>query len=311
MRLQGLRVRRAFSLVELLVVIAIIGVLVALLLPAVQAARAAAARSSCQNNMKQIGLGIHNFNDTYKKLPKGWYVFYNPATNTGTAPSPGWGLQTAILPFVEQQPLYSQLTPDLTGATGMPTVATQPLLTTALSIYRCPSDTGLPVNLVFDSGNTYGRSNYGVNRDVIGPDTNNPPRPVELALDRILDGTSNTIFIGERESIGNCAFIWPGKANASTASFEGRAGKGINAFQPGCPPGTPGTGVAQRLAWTSRHVGGCLFTFGDASVHFISQTIDCDQSSDWTVYPFPYNNFTLQNLHHWNDGFPVASDSIN
>src|SRR5499427_6896199 len=88
--------RRAFTLVELLVVIAIIGVLVALLLPAVQAAREAARRMRCQNNLKQIGIAAHNFHDVNGELPRA----FSPIT--------GLSWQVNILPFIEQQSLYNQ-----------------------------------------------------------------------------------------------------------------------------------------------------------------------------------------------------------
>src|SRR6059058_3563002 len=98
--------RFAFTLVELLVVIAIIGVLVALLLPAVQAAREAARRMQCSNHMKQIGLGIQNYHDTFNSLPYGARARYVNTTST-TPTNQNWGpnLYVAILPFCEQKPL--------------------------------------------------------------------------------------------------------------------------------------------------------------------------------------------------------------
>jgi prepilin-type N-terminal cleavage/methylation domain-containing protein len=93
--------RCGFTLVELLVVIAIIGILVALLLPAVQAAREAARRATCLNHLKQIGIGLHNFHDAHSSLPPGWI---SRAGNEAE-----WGWAAFILPFVEQEPLYSQL----------------------------------------------------------------------------------------------------------------------------------------------------------------------------------------------------------
>lgn len=100
--------RRAFTLVELLVVIAIIGILVALLLPAVQAAREAARRMQCQNNLKQLGLALHNYHDTYKRLPS-----LAQGTNQAAVPErdSNYGMLGGIvhmLPFVEQTPLYDQ-----------------------------------------------------------------------------------------------------------------------------------------------------------------------------------------------------------
>src|SRR5687768_7712246 len=132
--MRSLRLNRGFTLVELLVVIAIIGVLVALLLPAVQAAREAARRSSCSNNLKQIGLGLQNYHDTYLKFPMAGFL-----TRPGTTPTdPGayhhtW--ITGILPFMEQKPLYDTINMNLI-AWGQPVVATP------LKILRCPSDGG-------------------------------------------------------------------------------------------------------------------------------------------------------------------------
>src|SRR5262245_60446709 len=98
--------RRGFTLVELLVVIAIIGVLVALLLPAVQSAREAARRSQCANNLKQLALGIHSYADTWQKMPSACM-----GGITGATDDDGWSWATAILPFVEQQALFMQLNP--------------------------------------------------------------------------------------------------------------------------------------------------------------------------------------------------------
>src|SRR5688500_18954736 len=105
------RRKSGFTLVELLVVIAIIGVLVALLLPAVQAAREAARRTQCVNNLKQLGLGIHNYHDTYKVIPPGALDF--GATPTAGPTIPSWGFATKILPFIEQGTVYDRLNPGM------------------------------------------------------------------------------------------------------------------------------------------------------------------------------------------------------
>lgn len=94
--------RNGFTLVELLVVIAIIGILVGLLLPAVQSAREAARRTQCMNNLRQIGMALHNYESAYKRLPAGW-IANRPDGE------PGWGWAVALLPFMEQSPVYNQL----------------------------------------------------------------------------------------------------------------------------------------------------------------------------------------------------------
>ncbi len=140
--------RPAFTLVELLVVIAIIGILVALLLPAVQAAREAARRMQCSNNLKQIGLAIHNYQTAHRKLPSGYvsYAMRRSATPPAWAAvdmntfdgAPGWGWATLLLPFLEQNALANSLRYDrpMWDPTNLPQLKTK------LGIFLCPSSSG-------------------------------------------------------------------------------------------------------------------------------------------------------------------------
>ncbi len=155
--MQGSQCRRSrgFTLVELLVVIAIIGILVSLLLPAVQAAREAARRMQCSNNLKQLALAAHNYHDTFKSFPMGYSVtIRQPSSNFNVQ---NWG--TAILPYIEQQPLYDQYNPNFaacnqSGAIGQANLV---VIQTILPTFVCPSappaatrvyDGAIPANAV-------------------------------------------------------------------------------------------------------------------------------------------------------------------
>jgi type II secretory pathway pseudopilin PulG len=196
--------------VELLVVIAIIGVLIALLLPAVQAAREAARRMQCSNKLKQIGLAVHNYHDAYNGvLPCG-----RPALGTGITNSDlgRWSLYVWILPFVEQSAAYSTLTShdilgdndyNNIGNTGTPDSNVNTMLSSKYDFLLCPSDANSSrktatevgcTNYVYSSGdfavalytgyNTYNRGPFGIG--------------IWLGLNAINDGTSNTLFFSER-----------------------------------------------------------------------------------------------------------------
>ncbi len=149
--------RKGFTLIELLVVIAIIAVLIALLLPAVQQAREAARRTQCKNNLKQLGLALHNYHDTANTFPPGWI-----GKSTGNYSGFGWN--SMLLPYVDQGPLYNIL-----SQTGNPNMllglaaATSPTVKTVDSVLgalRCPSDPGAPTGIVPGGTVQFGRSNY-------------------------------------------------------------------------------------------------------------------------------------------------------
>ena len=133
--------RKGFTLVELLVVIAIIGILVALLLPAVQAAREAARRMSCQNNLKQVGLALHMYHDSNQRWPAGW-LGINPVTRGDDwLGDPGWGWAAAILPYMEQKNVSEAMVHfELPTHDPMNKAVREKILT----VFRCPSDIGDP-----------------------------------------------------------------------------------------------------------------------------------------------------------------------
>lgn len=128
---------RGFTLIELLVVIAVISILIALLLPAVQSAREAARRAQCVNNLKQIGIALHNFHDTNNEFPAG---YIDGQTNPNDTPDldmgPGWGWASALLPFIDQQPLFNSINfnQNITSLSNLTSV------TTTINGFLCPSD---------------------------------------------------------------------------------------------------------------------------------------------------------------------------
>jgi prepilin-type N-terminal cleavage/methylation domain-containing protein/prepilin-type processing-associated H-X9-DG protein len=148
MRAKG---RNAFTLIELLVVIAIIGILIALLLPAVQKVREAAARTQCTNNLKQIGLALHSYHDTNKFLPPGYIdVNTNPLSTPDNDLGPGWGWAAFVLPYLEQGTVYNQINFKVAVGTGVNAQVSQ----LPLSIYQCPSDAYQQTIAVYDSSFT-------------------------------------------------------------------------------------------------------------------------------------------------------------
>ena len=273
---------RAFTLVELLVVIAIIGILIALLLPAVQAAREAARRSQCSNNLKQLGLALHNYHDVMRVFPAGWY---RKSAAAADEKIPGWAWGSMLLPHLEQGAVYDQLavSSGIDCPVAPATVPSPPHPTqTPLAAFHCPS--ARDPNVLSNRGN-YGKSNYC---PVLGTVANNlylGKASTTLAaadgcffassstgIRDIVDGTSNVIAIGEKyqgryteTSIDYAGAVWVGLNpavgwGAAAGVLNGTTDRKIN-----------GTNVN---AYCSPHPGGMMSVFCDGSVHFIAETID-------------------------------------
>jgi len=199
------RRRAAFTLIELLVVIAIIAVLIALLLPAVQEAREAARRSGCLNNLKQIGVAFHNYHSVNDVFPIGYVAWPNANLN---ATSPGWGWASALLPALEQQSLYSATN----FALPIEYDANSTSRLTLLGIFVCPTDrftgqftmTDVNGQPIADAVTTSYAGNFGRDINIAkSPTGGNGMLMCNLAFGvrDILDGTGQTILVGERGSL--------------------------------------------------------------------------------------------------------------
>jgi prepilin-type N-terminal cleavage/methylation domain-containing protein len=282
-------IRGAFTLIELLVVIAIIAILIGLLLPAVQKVRDAAARSTCQNNLKQIGLGLHSYHDTNRGLPQGYGT---AATISGTAS--GWGWGALILPQVEQDALHKQL--NVAGGDATFPNPANTLSQTRIAVYRCPADGGSDLNSHRGNHATsnyigvYGAYDHDLNTTETRPNGSFFQNSKVIFGD-MTDGLSNTLTIGERRYTNGVGSnpkngaVWvgrgPGGGNASTVHTIWGSSSVLK---------LNGT---QVYAFSSNHSGVVGFVLGDGSVRHIRDSI---------------NGTTLNNLAARNDGNPVANE---
>jgi prepilin-type N-terminal cleavage/methylation domain-containing protein len=289
--------RSAFTLIELLVVIAIIGVLVALILPAVQAARESARKIQCRNNLKQIGLGFANYLTQKTVLPPGYVV-----RSTAGSDHLGFGWSTMLLPFLEQDNVYKTINFEM-----YPVALPQQQMT----IFNCPSDpymgaaiymsksagynnpmcsnpmysgwsTGECMGIVTDSTPSFAAkanyvANYGsqalgpvMGNGVFGPNTS-------LPIQFIRDGASNTFFAGERSFAGSVS--WAGVSYDITCSAPTQTNTNILP-SPVSSNGHHVLGTTQfrmntnNAGFSSPHIGGGHMLFGDGAVRFLSENMD-------------------------------------
>ena len=290
------RPRPAFTLIELLVVIAIIGVLIALLLPAVQAAREAARRAQCSNNLKQIGLGIMNYESTHATFPVSTPHF--PETLVPDMDANGMSWMIGILPYIEQENLFNAFNTDgqFQEGLGIGGAANRSLILHRIETYLCPSDAegeedqdnvwgifGVPFSPTNYVG-VMGPHNLG-NGSIFGglPDCHNYSatgyiectgsfwrhsilKPVTLSS--IQDGTSNTAIAGEVLPSYDDFKTWAlGNGTWSSTSVP------LN-YRP--PVNMPFSNWPNQMSFRSEHPGGGQFLWGDGRVSFVKETISRD-----------------------------------
>ncbi len=301
-----------FTLIELLVVIAIIAVLIALLLPAVQQAREAARRSQCKNNLKQLGLALHNYHDVAGLFPPAIVVQradpqFVPNGLTDNLPDPveSWGWGAFLLPYLEQSALYNAC--KIGSGDLLERYVTTSALT-PLAVYRCPSDIAPSVRTTSRPIATWGTSNYKANMGVNGgwgSGTNGAVfwRDGKCGFRDILDGTSNTVAIGEiawqRGTLKHEAAVWAGCRQGMQGDCvddvvaSGRAPINSNATN---------TNILSE-SFSSVHTGGAHFLMADGAVRFISENVqfiangESNSSAADSTYEF---------LLHRNDGQVVG-----
>lgn len=287
--------RKGFTLIELLVVIAIIAILVALLLPAVQQAREAARRSTCKNNLKQLGIAMHNYHDTYRQFPMGAMGL---AISNSDENNMGWPVY--ILPFVEQGPLYDQFNFNLKYNVGSNTA----LRDNAIQPYFCPSARSRDKK-PSTASEGWTMHYYGV----AGPKGTIPPQfgtgtfaingnsgsanggfaqtgILQLNGDNnfgdIGDGTSNTLLLGEISGKALSGGVNTNHYRAWTQGASGLDGGAANyackniAYQINQHVGYQNSSSIwfNDVPFSSRHRGGAQFCMGDGGVRFLSENID-------------------------------------
>ena len=313
MRVQRSATKRGFTLIELLVVIAIIAVLIALLLPAVQQAREAARRTQCKNNLKQLGLALHNYVDVYLVLPCQGQNANNAGGYGGTTSIDQGSIFVKLLPYIDQAPLFNGINfnvgPVPNETIDIQVVGGKKVREYTLPALQCPSDNYTPAvpgfagsnyapslgacamfsagqcpaydNSAFSVANNY--APYGESPD--GSTASGCFSYLSWAakFSEITDGLSNTILVGEiRPKCGSQEWtIFPADWASSTPYYYATTAPINFKTCPGEGPGNNNLGNCNSYnsyntsqGFKSRHIGGAQFVLGDGSVRFISENIN-------------------------------------
>jgi prepilin-type N-terminal cleavage/methylation domain-containing protein/prepilin-type processing-associated H-X9-DG protein len=273
--------RKAFTLVEVLVVISIIGVLLALLLPAVQTAREASRRMQCQNNLKQIGLALLNYQSNHKVFPPG---YVSQVDKDGNDTGPGWGWAALILPHMEEAGVFNRIQLDL----PIEDTSNKAARISEIPGYYCPTESyrriwtakranGSEICEVAESNyvGVFGTTEPGVDGDGL------LFRNSKVAIRDIIDGTSKTLAVGERtHQLGHATWVGsvtnatldPGDDNPQAQGVaEQGAGMTLGHVGEGVGPGAVGEDVNQ---FYSLHGSGTNFSFADGHVNFLRTDMD-------------------------------------
>lgn len=268
--------RRGFTLVELLVLIGIIAILVGLLLAAVQQVRQAAVRTRCQNNFRQIGLGLHGYHNNQLALPPGVRGFGSDY------PYMSW--LTRLLPYLEQNAIWRQAVVAYEEDLDFRHDPPHPFYR-LISIYACPADSrACQVGLAGGALPVAFTSYLGVE----GTNQNREDGCLFLdsavRLTDITDGTSNTLLAGERPPSADGNYGWWYAGHGQSLDGSGEMVLGVRERNAGllnlCPPGKASfklgqlTNQCDLLHFWSLHPGGAYFLFADGSVHFLTYSVD-------------------------------------